>query len=76
MSQEERLQRLEQKIDLLTEELVMIKAMVTDIHKHVGFVDSLSNIYDNIKARGLRTIISTRSLLSWNDDTPSHNALG
>ena len=60
---EEQLDRIEAKIDKITEELEELKRMLKDVHKHVGFVDSLSHVYENIRERGLRTVLSARSLL-------------
>ena len=58
--------RIEDKIDKLQSDIEQLKRMIEDIHKHVGFVDSLSQVYEHVKNRGIRTIISAKSLLIGN----------
>lgn len=66
------LDRVEVELKMIQQELKDLKEMIIDIHKHVGFVDSLSTTYESIKSRGLNAVMSTTSLLSWSqrDTTP------
>lgn len=44
---------IEERLDLLEQKMDRILEMVQDIHAHVGFVQNLSNVFENIKNSSL-----------------------